>query len=251
MQREVALSSITSRIGAIDIARGVALVAMTIFHFCWDLAMFRLINPEVMTSPAMIWFARSIAGSFLFLVGFSLVLAHSKGINWPGFFYRLALIVGAAALITSVTYFATPEAYIYFGILHSIAVASVLGLAFLNLDWRVTITIALIFLFGRSMLSTPALDAPVWWWTGLSVNFADSNDYVPIFPFFGMVLLGVAGARLASASGTLQKFNRLDGNNAISRLLEFIGRNSLAYYLLHQPVMLAILSGFLWVSGRI
>ncbi|MCU0789992.1 MAG: DUF1624 domain-containing protein, partial [Nitratireductor sp.] len=188
-----------SRIELIDLLRGVALIAMTTFHFGWDLGMFGIIDPRFMFEPGPRWYARGIAGTFLFLVGFSLYLAHRKGIRWRAFLFRLLQVGGAAALITVATFIATPDAFIFFGILHSIALASVLGLAFLRLPWWVTGAAGLFVLLSRPWLQTPLLDASPFWWTGLSAIIPVSNDYVPVFPFFGMVLIGMAAAQLAHA----------------------------------------------------
>lgn len=118
------------RIALVDLVRGVALSPWRCFHFCWDLAMFRLIEPSVMASAGMGWFARSIAASFLFLAGFSLYVAHHRQIRWPSFAKWWVKIAGATALITIAIWFATPDAFIFFGILNAIALASLLcGLA--------------------------------------------------------------------------------------------------------------------------
>lgn len=240
------------RIALVDLGRGVALIAMTIFHFCWDLAMFRQIDPLLMTQPAMVWFARSIAGSFLFLAGFSLYLAHGRGVRWRGFALRLLTIAAAAALITLATWLATPNAFIFFGILHSIAVASVLGLAFMRLPWQVTAAAGAFVVSSRLIgLHSAALDAPWWWWSGLSRFLPVSNDYVPIFPFFGMVLLGIAAARLAVENDLLRLLAKPRLADGPSRLLRFIGRHSLVYYLAHQPAMIAMLYAYLKLTGRI
>ena len=115
------------RIEAIDIARALALVAMAIFHFTWDLENFGYLTPGLTEHGGWRLFARCIASSFLFLVGVSLVLANRNGIRWPAFWKRFAMIVVAAAAITLVTLYVTPDAFIFFGILHEIALASLLG----------------------------------------------------------------------------------------------------------------------------
>lgn len=239
------------RIALVDLMRGVALVAMTTFHFSWDLGMFGVIDPAVMFEPGPRWYARCIAGTFLFLVGFSLYLAHRKKIDWRGFAIRLAQIGGAAAVISIATYVATPDAFIFFGILHSIALASVVGLLFLRLRWWVSAAAGLFVLLARPLLRTPLLDAPMWWWSGLSQITPVSNDYVPVFPFFGMVLLGIAAAQLSRERGWLVYLALPQLNQPVARFLRFLGRNSLVYYLLHQPVMIGLLYGFLWLSGHI
>jgi uncharacterized membrane protein len=239
------------RIALVDLMRGLALIAMTTFHFAWDLGMFGVIDPAVMFEPGPRWYARGIAGTFLFLVGFSLYLAHRKKINWRGFAMRLAQVGGAAAVISIATFFATPNAFIFFGILHSIALASVIGLIFLRLPWWVSASAGLFVLLARPWLRTPLLDDPMWWWSGLSAITPVANDYVPVFPFFGMVLLGMAAAQLSRERGWLVYLALPQLNQPVARFLRFIGRNSLVYYLLHQPVMIGLIYGFLWLTGRI
>ena len=91
------------RIALVDVARGVALVAMFIYHFAWDLSFFRLITTDIVAHQGWKWFAHGIAGSFLALVGVSIVLASRAGLDRAGFFSRLAFVAGGAALVTAGT----------------------------------------------------------------------------------------------------------------------------------------------------
>jgi hypothetical protein len=74
-----------TRIPAIDVAKGVALVAMAIYHFVWDLEFFGWVAPFTIQQSGWVIFARSIAASFLFLVGINMVLTYTRGIVWPAF----------------------------------------------------------------------------------------------------------------------------------------------------------------------
>ena len=123
----------TARYVFVDVWRGLAIIGVVAYHFGWDLNFFGFIPSSAMFSGPVTAFARILAGSFMFLVGVSLVLAHDRNIHWRKFLKRLAKLVVAAVAISLITYFLFPEGFIYFGILHSIAVASVLGLAFLPL----------------------------------------------------------------------------------------------------------------------
>ncbi|TGR73602.1 DUF1624 domain-containing protein, partial [Mesorhizobium sp. M2D.F.Ca.ET.223.01.1.1] len=109
------------RIAAFDILRGVALIAMASYHFTWDLENFGYTAPALTAFGWWKFYARCIASTFLFLVGVSLFLAHGRKIRWPGFWKRLAMVAVAAAAISAVTYFVTPDGFIFFGILHEIA----------------------------------------------------------------------------------------------------------------------------------
>lgn len=234
------------RIDAIDIARGVALIAMAIYHLAWDLEFFGYAERGLTAVGGWKIFARSIASSFLVLVGVSLYLAHARGIRWPGFWRRWLMVAAAAALISIATWFATPDNFIFFGILHQIAVASLLGLLFLRLPAILTLILAGAVIATPFYFRTEALDSPFWWWTGLSAINPRSNDYVPIFPWFGAVLFGISIAKLAASAGI---FERLRGwsAGAWSRPLTFIGRHSLAFYLIHQPVLI----GLVWLLTQV
>ncbi|HEX8663983.1 MAG TPA: heparan-alpha-glucosaminide N-acetyltransferase [Beijerinckiaceae bacterium] len=234
-----ALSLGAGRIEAVDMARGVALVMMAVYHFSWDLSFFQLIATPVGTDPAWKWFARCIAGSFLFLAGVSLVLGHGDGIRWRPFGRRLAVVAGAAAAVTVATYFAFPDSYIFFGILHCIALSSVLALPFLRLPWPATLACAALALAMPHLVHGEAFDAPALVWLGLGSRVPVTNDWVPVFPWFGTVLAGIVAARLARP--LIHRLASRRAGTAPARALAWAGRRSLVIYLVHQPVLLALL----------
>ena len=229
-----------SRLAAIDIVRGAAIVAMVVYHTAFDLSSFRLIATDVPSDLGWKIFARLIAGTFLFLVGVNLVLASAHGIQWPAYLRRLALIVGAAALVTLGTWWFDPGTFVFFGILHAIAAASVLALPFLRLPSVVVAAAAAFFLalpwyFNASLFDTPAL-----LWVGLSTVPPVSVDYVPIFPWFGVVLAGIVGGRFVAEHRAHIALWRPGGVPA--RWLSFAGRWSLLIYVVHQPLIVGALS---------
>lgn len=235
-----------SRIEAIDLARGAALAAMIVFHFAWDLEFFGYAPPGMTRETGWLLFARGIASSFLFLVGVSLFLAHKDGVRIRSFLKRLAMVGAASLAITAATYIATPQGFIFFGILHQIAVASVLGLLFLRAPALLTFLVAVLVIAAPAYLRHGFFDHPALWWVGLSTINPRANDYVPLFPWFGAVLLGIAAARLGWGAGL---FDRLAGwhPGPWSRVPSFAGRHSLAVYLLHQPVLI----GTIWLFALI
>src|ERR1700722_15036163 len=115
------------RIDAVDCARGAALVGMAIYPLGWDLADFRLAPPMLPFTPQMRLLLHSVASAFLLLVGVSLALAHRNGLKVRAFWRRLAIVAGAAALVTAGSFVFAPSEPITFGILHCIAVASLLA----------------------------------------------------------------------------------------------------------------------------
>src|SRR5690349_4055324 len=89
----------STRIAVLDLARGIALVAMASYHFTWDLEFFGYVDPGLTAVGGWKLYARCIASTFLFLVGVSLFLAHGNGIRWPAFWRRFAMVAGAALAI--------------------------------------------------------------------------------------------------------------------------------------------------------
>lgn len=236
------------RIVALDLARGLALVAMAVFHFTFDLELFGVITPGTTMLPGWRWLAYLTAGSFLFLAGVSLWLAHGRGIRWRGFWQRFAMIAAAALAITVATAFAMRDAFIFFGILHAIAAASLLGLAFLRLPAPLLVALGAAVIWLPQAVRFEVLDAPWFWWTGLQSIGVRSVDYVPIFPWFGPVLFGIAAARIMAQSGAWDRLARWHAPR-VARWLALPGRHSLAVYLIHQPVLIALVWLAVTISG--
>lgn len=228
------------RLAAVDAARGAALAAMALYHLVWDLSFLGFIPGWVAVSGPWVLFARLIAGSFLALVGVSLVLASRNGFNWRGYLRRLAVIVAAAAAITLATRLAFPGAYIRFGILHAIALFSVLALPFLRAPVILTLVVAL-FVLAAPRLIGPVVDESWLLWLGLARRIPAMNDYVPVVPWFGVTLCGVAAARVWLRRPRSAGLACWRARAPASRLAVWAGRRSLILYLLHQPVLLAVL----------
>lgn len=223
------------RLVALDLARTAALVGMVIFHFTFDLALFGKIPAQTLSLPFWHYFVRMVAGSFLFLSGVSLWLAHGNGIRWRSFWLRFGKLAAAALLVTLASIWFVPGGPIWFGILHSIAAASLLGLVALRLPWPVTLAVAAaIFALGWHYRS-PGFD-PLWLvWTGLAETRPAMGDYVPLFPWAAPALAGVALARAL-------RIDRWRGNvpSRGMRALAFPGRHSLVIYLIHQPLLIGL-----------
>ncbi|PZO02738.1 MAG: hypothetical protein DCF30_04665 [Hyphomicrobiales bacterium] len=230
-----------SRLDVVDLARGIALLAMFVFHFAYDLSYFGLIETHVPSDPGWRWFARLIAGSFLTLVGFSLVLATRNGLNRRAFLKRLAMVSGAAALVTLATFFAMPRNFIFFGILHQVALGSVLALPFLRLPVIAVAGVAAIVFALPFLIAHPLLDEPFLAWLGFSRMPIATADFVPVFPWFGCVLAGIVLARLALPQLEAARLARWRPRTLPARLVVWGGRHSLLVYLVHQPVFIGLL----------
>ena len=107
MTRTESPTTPASRLHVIDGARGAALLGMFVYHFAWDLDFYGLIAIDTGAGGWAVS-ARVVAGSFLFLVGVSLVLATRDGFKPKLFLRRLGLVAGAAMLVTLATWWLTP-----------------------------------------------------------------------------------------------------------------------------------------------
>lgn len=233
----------------IDAARAAALVAMASYHTLWDLGFLRLTAENYAFTAAGHRAAETIAGTFLTLVGVALVLMNGRGIHPRQTVLRLARIGGAALLVTLGTWTAFPDAYVFFGILHCIAVSSVLGLPFLFAPVAVT-ALAAVAVFAMPLLvHASLLDDPILFFLGLGSGTPRTNDYVPLFPWFGFVLSGIVLGRLGLPRLARSPFGNWTPRSALGRAATFLGRHSLIVYLVHQPVLLGLLTGLVTLTG--
>ncbi|WP_051402351.1 heparan-alpha-glucosaminide N-acetyltransferase [Lutibaculum baratangense] len=229
------------RFALVDLVRGLAIIGVVIYHFAWDLDYFRYLAVDVASDPLWRGFARLLAGTFLALVGVSLALAHRRGFRKQAFLRRLAILVIAALAVTVATWLAFPENFVFFGILHAIALFSLLAIPFLRAPvWLVATTGAAILLLPL-WVALPAFDSRWLAWIGMVATVPATNDYVPVFPWFGVTLIGLALARLALDTAVEERAAGWRPRLALSRGLVRTGRWTLVIYLLHQPVLLGIL----------
>ncbi len=236
------------RLLAIDLARSLALAGMVVFHFTYDLDIFGWVPPGTAVTGWFWLHARLVAGSFLFLAGLGLWLAHGPAFRPRAFLVRLGRIALAAAAVTLATQVALPGLAVFYGILHALAVSSVLGLLFLRLPAGVTLAVAAGVAILPYHYANPAFGG---WlvWTGLSGSIPMTADFEPLFPWFAPFLAGLASGRLLTR---FRLWPRLAlPETALLRCLAWPGRHSLAIYLLHQPVLFGAVYAATWIWWRL
>jgi uncharacterized membrane protein len=227
---------VRERLLLIDALRGIAIVLMIVFHFCFDLAWFRLADFDFYHDRFWLNARTVILSSFLFLVGVSLVLATRNGIDMRRYLRRLAMLVIAAALVSAGTWWLFAERFVFFGVLHFIALASVLGLLFVR--WgRLSLLAGIVLIALGNTWQSSWFDEPGRRWIGLMTHKPATEDYVPLLPWFGVVLLGIF------AGPALQRLaRRVQAGRLPLAGLAFAGRHSLLIYLLHQPLLMGALA---------
>lgn len=225
------------RIALIDAVRGVAILAMVAYHIGWNAYYLGLIATDITQDPVWVTFQRAIVTAFLLLVGVGLTLAHGDGIRWRPFWRRFAVIAGAAALTSLGTYVVFPDYWAYFGILHAIAAFSLVGLAFVRAPlWLTALAIAALML-PPLFVADPVMSQKALSWIGFWPTPPMTTDIVPVFPWLGVVLLGIVGTRLMLGANALAGIGRWRLDGPAGRALRWLGRWSLLIYLLHQPVI--------------
>ena len=235
-----------TRLQSVDILRGLAIVSMVAYHFCYDLSYFGFAQFDFFADPFWLQARTLIVSSFLVVAGISLTLATHDGVRLRPYVKRLSAIAGCAALISVSSYFMFGERWIYFGVLHFITVASVLGLGFVHRPRLALVTgIALIIL--DRVFSHSFFDQVAWQWLGLMTYKPPTEDYVPLIPWFGMVLLGIVLGNRVWLREPLPPIARWHSAHPLARLLSLPGRHSLLVYMLHQPLLL----GMLWIARQV
>jgi uncharacterized membrane protein len=225
-----------SRLAGIDAMRGGALLLMFVYHFCFDLRFYRVTAWNFEHDPLWLGFRALIVASFMLLVGVSLVLAERAHASPRHFWKRIGMIAACALAVSAGSYLVFPHTFIYFGILHSIAVASILAQPLTRRPWLALAAGVAVVLAGLT-LQWPAFDARVLSWIGFTTTKPPTEDYVPLFPWAGVVLVGVsAGHALVRAN-----FRPLHSLASAPRWLLWLGRHSLFVYMMHQPILLALL----------
>jgi uncharacterized membrane protein len=229
------------RIDAIDALRGFALCLMIVYHFSFDLRLFGVIAADFEHDPFWLGFRAVIVSLFMGLVGVSLVLSDRAGASAAHFWRRVAIIAACALAVSAASWVAFPRSFIYFGILHCIAVASVLGRPLVRWPASAFVVGCAIIVAGLT-LSHPAFDKPMLSAVGFVTHKPVTEDYVPLAPWAGVVFIGIALGQLLAR----QSFEVIAPLGAAPALLRWLGRHSLAIYMVHQPILL----GILWLVLR-
>ncbi|MEY3124938.1 MAG: hypothetical protein RLZZ573_1458 [Pseudomonadota bacterium] len=240
------------RLDSVDLLRGAAMLWMTFFHLCFDLSQAGLIAANFYADPLWTLQRTCILGMFLLCAGAGQAIALQQGQSWHRFWRRWVQIAACALLVTAGSALMFPGSLIYFGVLHGMAIMLIVVRLTAGLGvWLWPLGAAAI---AMKTVASYAISTGVWstflnekWlnWLGLVSVKPITEDYVPLIPWIGVMWWGMAltqwwVARAVSISPAPSATQTL---SPVLRPIAALGRWSLSYYMLHQPVLL----GVLWV----
>ena len=250
------LTKPTGRIHAVDALRGFAMVWMTAFHFCFDLNQFGHIQQDFYRDPFWTWQRSLIVGLFVLCAGLGQALAQAQGQSWPRFWRRWLQVLGCALLVTLASRVMFAQSFIYFGVLHALAL--MLLVARLTAHWGAYLWLCGALVLGLKAASADLLawgplsahadlfNSPLLNWLGLITRKPITEDYVPLLPWLGVMWWGMAAGQWLIARGRLLPSAPPP---SISGWLATLGRWSLSYYMLHQPLLIGALMALAWATA--
>lgn len=267
----------------IDLLKGIMIISVVLYHFCWDLADIAGISlVEKFLNSNVAWYWQQIScGAFIFMSGICCHFSRNNIKNG-------ARVLSFGILITIATYIAElvmvqtnmgSGVFIWFGILHFIGCACLLfGLcqkffektpAFIGAPVSL-----LLYLLTRGVYviteKIPAGYIGFTWgvgeahrlrliqlpqilytkvgmeWLGFHTPNFSSSDYFPMIPWFFLFLAGFYFWTLIKDTKFVDKTRSLN-----CKPLNVIGRNTIWVYLLHQPVLIVITAVIALCTGKL
>ncbi len=242
-----------TRFNRIDALRGLALLWMASFHFGFDLSNEGLILANFYSDPLWTTQRTCILSIFLLCAGAGQAIATAQGQSWHRFWRRWAQIVGCAALVSLGSWFMFPNSFIYFGVLQGMALMLIIARLSAPLGrwlWPLGALIVALPQFA----SDPFFDSRLTNWVGLITHKPVTEDYVPLMPWLGVMLWGLAGTQwLLARHGACLSGHASGDNGSLSRVhrgLSWLGQWSLTFYMVHQPVLIGALMAWMTLTGR-
>ncbi len=216
----------------LDFTRGIAIGLMFIYHLSFGLAQMGYLKIHFSTDLFWISFRTLIVFLFLALVGIGLYLVTVKKLNIRPYLKRLLLLFIYFSLITFLSQAIRPNYYVFFGILHLIFVSSILGLLFVQFYWS-NLIIGLIIIGCGSFIQLTSLNHAKLQWIGMNTVKSATDDYAPLVPWFGLVLIGIFIGKSLFEKYPLEPLFNWQAKHWLTRLISWAGRHSIHLYFIH------------------
>lgn len=229
-----------SRFWEIDLLRTNAIVVMIAYHTILLIDYFGIRQTTQYLYPWFpLWFTFG-GGTFIFLAGASVTIAHSRSRKiWP--FVRRGLQIFAMGMgLTLVTWLIPGPDYVQFGVLHFFGIAFMIAPFFLRFRWT-NLVLGIALMVIGFYLKEIRFDFPWLFWLGLMPHgFGSVMDYMPLLPWFGLFLAGMFFGKILYPQGN-RRFDVPDFNDKVVSALTLPGRHPLVIYLAQWPAIIAAL----------
>ena len=240
------------RVVLLDIARGICVLAMVGYHFCWDLGYFGFIDLRLITQGFGSLIAQLIGLSFITIAGISSRILSLSSSFKQKFLKRFFKLVFISAVISTVTFMLNKNSFIFFGILHFLSVCSLISL--ILIQFKNNFHLLLVF-FGTAIIGMSGMtfDLPAMLcWLGLNKEIPTTNDFYPLIPWITFYFFGFWLGKLISS-----KFNKKNENVSMPvheisiflKFFEYAGRKALVVYLIHQPILFSLFFIFIKLTS--
>jgi len=245
--------SVSARAVALDALRGTAVLWMTLFHFAFDLNHFGWIREDFYRDPLWTVQRTCILSLFLLCAGCGQAFAVHAGQSWRRFWRRWLQIAACALAVSLGSALMFPNSWIYFGVLHGMAVMLLVCRATAHWGrwlWPAGGILVLLGIYAPQLHAVlpfaSSLDLKALNWLGLVSQKPITEDYVPLLPWLGVMWWGMAAGQWVLARGWMVRVDQIAGAVPLAPL-SWLGRWSLTWYMAHQPVLIGLLTlaGFL------
>lgn len=241
------------RIFFLDEVRALALIGMIVYHTAYDLyAIFGL--DFNFYSKGWNTLQMAVCCTFIIIAGISSRLTKNA-------LKHGLVVLGCGMLMTLGTYFFMRSQTIWFGVLHFLGSSMIIYYVFRKSIKKAPAFLCAVIslsaflclyglptkhiMFGKITVPSELYFSKYLGFLGFPGTGFRSADYFPLLPWFFLFLFGCF-------IGTWFKERKIPSfmMNKHSDFLCKIGSNTLAIYIIHQPVIYAVLYSFFWVIEK-
>ncbi|MFA7298062.1 MAG: heparan-alpha-glucosaminide N-acetyltransferase [Candidatus Absconditabacterales bacterium] len=217
-----------TRITELDFLRGIALILMIYFHLIWSMK--EMFGYDVSYAFGINFYIGKIS-AILFILISGIVYSFGR-FNLK----RFLLLAGIAIIISVATYFYSDATFIKFGIIHFFALSSLVALLFSKSNKYLSILIGIGIIVAGFRINTIHMNSDYLFFVGIVSKSFQSADFYPLIPWFGIYLIGMGLSKIFYTTK-----QNVFGKTLHFAPIDFVGRNTLIIYLIHQPIIIGIL----------
>ncbi|MHB1453689.1 MAG: heparan-alpha-glucosaminide N-acetyltransferase domain-containing protein [Saccharofermentanales bacterium] len=239
-----------NRVFELDFLRGLAIIMMILHHLIYDLRYIMELDIFAWQESYVFeyWIRAPFVFIFLIVSGISCTFSRS---NWKRSMKMAAVAIAFSIVFYIVSIVSETQMYVFFNIIHVLAVGTILYSFLDYLEKKKIIRditlplLAMVILFmwlEYPLSKIQAVFLPVL--LPLHEQFASGvgmADYMPLVPWIGLFFAGAIIGRLFYSQHKTLLPDAPEAVRSISAPFEFVGRNSLLFYIFHQPVLLLVL----------